>query len=127
VRIPGILVDGVVVANPQRHKQTFAESYNPTYTGEFKGSRGSIPSLPLTVRVDLDRDILANLDCRPQIADDVGEKNPRIFRDALMGLEPRSSLEDATNRAEPQGASRSLPCVVGHLATAKGEHDGWNC
>jgi propionate CoA-transferase len=50
VRIPGILVDGVVIANPERHMQTFAESYNPAYTGEFKGSRSSIPSLPLTVR-----------------------------------------------------------------------------
>jgi propionate CoA-transferase len=50
VRIPGILVDGVVVANPERHMQTFSESYNPAYTGEFKGSKSNIPSLPLTVR-----------------------------------------------------------------------------
>jgi len=50
VRIPGILVDGVVVASPEHHMQTFAESYNPAYTGEINISTDNVNPLPLNIR-----------------------------------------------------------------------------
>lgn len=50
VRIPGILVDCVVVARPENHMQTFIEPYNPAYSGEIKVPKTGIPPLALNAR-----------------------------------------------------------------------------
>lgn len=50
VRIPGIMVDAVVVARPENHMQTFVEAYNPAYTGEIHTSADSLAPMPINVR-----------------------------------------------------------------------------
>jgi propionate CoA-transferase len=50
VKLPGVLVDCVVVAKPENHAQTFGEHYNPAYTGEVKVSASSLPSISLSER-----------------------------------------------------------------------------
>ncbi|MCB1860035.1 MAG: acyl CoA:acetate/3-ketoacid CoA transferase, partial [Gammaproteobacteria bacterium] len=50
VRLPGILVDQVVVSEPHLHMQTFGESYNPAYTGEVTSPADRIPRMALTPR-----------------------------------------------------------------------------
>ncbi len=50
VKIPGILVDAVVVAAPEQHQQCFGEDYNPAYCGDVKVPLGSIPPLPMGER-----------------------------------------------------------------------------
>lgn len=50
VRVPGILVDAIVVAQGDEHGQTFGEHYNPAYSGDVRVPLGSIPPLPMDER-----------------------------------------------------------------------------
>lgn len=51
VKIPGIMVDCVVVASsPENHMQTFEVGYNPAFAGEFRVPLSSIKPLPLDER-----------------------------------------------------------------------------
>src|SRR6267142_376767 len=51
VKIPGILVDCIVVAeSPEHHLQTFAETYNPAYSGEVRIPASSIPHMAMSER-----------------------------------------------------------------------------
>ena len=50
VKIPGILVDYVVVAAPENHWQTFGEQYNPSYSGEIRVPIDSLPPLTMSAR-----------------------------------------------------------------------------
>jgi propionate CoA-transferase len=51
VKIPGILVDCVVVAeSPAHHMQTFIEQYSPAFSGEIRVPLTSVPPIPLDER-----------------------------------------------------------------------------
>ena len=50
VKIPGILVDAIVVAPPEQHQQCFDEDYNPAYCGDVKIPFESIAPLPMDER-----------------------------------------------------------------------------
>jgi propionate CoA-transferase len=50
VKVPGILVDYIVVSAPMQHMQTFAEQYNPSFSGETWIPLSTIPPMPLDER-----------------------------------------------------------------------------
>jgi propionate CoA-transferase len=54
VKIPGIMVDCVVVAEPEHHMQTYGTHYNPAYSGEVR-----IPLQTLTPLVMDEKKIIA--------------------------------------------------------------------
>ena len=51
VKIPGVLVDCVVVAEkPEHHMQTFVEQYNPAFSGEIRIPSSSLAPMPMSER-----------------------------------------------------------------------------
>ena len=50
VKIPGILVDCVVVARPEYHAQTYGLYYDPSFAAQIRVPLGSLPALPLDER-----------------------------------------------------------------------------
>ncbi len=50
VKVPGILVDCVVVARPENHWQTFGTQYNPAYSSEIRARAGALPPMPMSER-----------------------------------------------------------------------------
>ncbi len=50
VKVPGILVDCVVVARPENHWQTFSTPYNPGFSAEIRVPAGAAKPLPLDER-----------------------------------------------------------------------------
>lgn len=50
VKIPGLLVDKVVVAQPANHMQTFGTQYNPAYSGEIRVPTTSVAAMALDER-----------------------------------------------------------------------------
>lgn len=47
VRIPGFMIDCVVVAEPEFHMQNYGEQYNPALSGEIRVPLESLPPMPL--------------------------------------------------------------------------------
>lgn len=67
VKIPGILVDCVVVAEkPEYHMQTFIEQYSPVFSGEIRGPVSALPTMALS-----ERKIIARRAALELTADDV--------------------------------------------------------
>ncbi len=50
VKIPGILVDYVVVSKPENHWQTFAVEYNPSFSGEVRVPMDTLSPMEMTER-----------------------------------------------------------------------------
>jgi propionate CoA-transferase len=51
VKIPGVLVDCVVVAEkPEYHMQTFIEPYSPAFSGEIRVPLSAVPPMPMDER-----------------------------------------------------------------------------
>ena len=70
VKVPGVMVDCVVQAQPEHHWQTFAVAYDPAYSGEIRVPKSSTTSMPMSERKIIAR--RAALELRPNSVVNLG-------------------------------------------------------
>jgi propionate CoA-transferase len=103
VKIPGILVDCVVVSPPEHHWQTFGTPYSAALSGELRRVRNSVPPLELTERKVIAR--RAAMELRPGSVVNLGIGIPEGV--ASVAAEEHI-LDYLTLTAEP-GAMGGMP------------------
>jgi propionate CoA-transferase len=103
VKIPGILVDCVVVSQPEHHWQTFGTPYSAALSGELRQARNSVPPLELTERKVIAR--RAAMELRPGSVVNLGIGIPEGVANVAA---EEHILDYLTLTAEP-GATGGIP------------------
>ncbi|MGH4137847.1 acyl CoA:acetate/3-ketoacid CoA transferase [Clostridium sp.] len=105
VKIPGILVDAIVISKPENHMQTFAEQYNPSYTGEVKMSLNNFIGLKLDERKIISR--RAAMELTPNAITNLGIGVPEgisiVANEEGIGHQMKLTLESGPIGGMPAG------------------------
>ena len=103
VKIPGILVNCVVVSQPEHHWQTFGTPYSAALSGELRRVRNPVPPLELTERKVIAR--RASMELRPGSVVNLGIGMPEGVANVAA---EEHILDYLTLTAEP-GAMGGMP------------------
>ncbi|MDJ0956872.1 MAG: acyl CoA:acetate/3-ketoacid CoA transferase [Arenicellales bacterium] len=103
VKIPGVLVDAVVIAEPEHHWQTFTTPYNPAYSGEIRVPLESVPPLSLNPRKVIAR--RAAFELKPNMVVNLGIGMP----EGIANVAQEEGLLDLVTLTAEPGVIGGLP------------------
>lgn len=112
VRVPGILVDAVVIAPPSLHMQSYATQYNPAMSGELRAVLEQMPSLALDDRKLLAR--RAALELLPNSVVNLGLGVP----DAIGAIANEERVHDLITLTADPGVIGGVPLGGGDFGAA---------
>ncbi|HQN66728.1 MAG TPA: acyl CoA:acetate/3-ketoacid CoA transferase [Smithellaceae bacterium] len=112
VKVPGILVDCVVVAKPENHRQTYSTYYNPAYSGEFKVPTATVEPLPMDERKLVAR--RAAFELRPNMVVNLGIGMP----EGVASVANEEGIFDYLTLTAEAGSIGGIPSGGGDFGTA---------
>ena len=112
VKVPGILVDCVVVAKPENHRQTYSTYYNPAYSGEFKIPTATVEPLPMDERKLVAR--RAAFELRPNMVVNLGIGMP----EGVASVANEEGIFDYLTLTAEAGSIGGIPSGGGDFGTA---------
>jgi propionate CoA-transferase len=103
VRVPGVLVDCVVVAEPEHHMQTYGTQYNPAFSGEVRVPLQALAPLEMSERKIIAR--RAALELEPNSVINVGIGIP----DGVARVASEERIQDLITLTVDPGVMGGVP------------------
>lgn len=103
VKVPGVLVDALVIARPEYHWQTNAVAYDPSLCGEVRRPMGSMPAMEMSERKVIARRCAFEL--RPNVVLNLGVGMP----DGVAAVANEEGLIDEITLTVESGPLGGVP------------------
>ena len=112
VKVPGLLVDYVVIAKPENHMQTIATQFNPALCGDVKVPTGGLQAMPLDERKVIAR--RAAMEVTPGAVTNLGIGIPA----GIPSVAAEEGVADLLSLSIESGVNGGIPAQLGDFGLA---------